>query len=52
LNLIEKYVGNSPEHFSTGENSLNRTPVAQALKSTPDKWDLRKQKSFCKAKDK
>jgi hypothetical protein len=30
---------------------LNRTPMAQALRSTIDKWDLMELKSFCKAKD-
>jgi hypothetical protein len=35
----------------TGKNFLNTTPVAQAIRSTTDKWDLRKLKSFCKAKD-
>jgi hypothetical protein len=34
-----------------GGNFLNRTPVAQALRSKIDKWDLMKMKSFCKAKD-
>jgi hypothetical protein len=36
--------------MGTGEN-LNRTPVAYALRSTIDKWDLIKLQSFCKAKD-
>ena len=34
-----------------GGNFLNRTPMAQALRSRIDKWDLVKLKSFCKAKD-
>jgi hypothetical protein len=34
-----------------GDSFLNRTPMAQALRSTIDKWDLMKLKSFCKAKD-
>ena len=38
-------------HISTGENFLNRTPIAYALRSRIDKWDLIKLKSFCKAKD-
>jgi len=29
---------------------LNRTPMAQALRSRIDAWDLMKLKSFCKAK--
>ena len=37
--------------MSTGENFLNRTPMAYALRSRIDKWDLMKLQSFCKAKD-
>jgi hypothetical protein len=44
-------MGNSLELISLGDNPPNRTPVAQALRSTVDKWDFRKLKSFCKAKD-
>ena len=51
LNLIDKKVGNNLEHISTVDNFLNRTPITQILKSTINKWDLRKQESFCKAKD-
>jgi hypothetical protein len=32
-------------------NFLNRTPIAQALRPTVDKWDLMKLKRFCKARD-
>jgi hypothetical protein len=46
-----KYQGNSLELNDTGDNFLNRTPVAQALRSTIDKWDFMKLKSLCKAKD-
>jgi hypothetical protein len=35
----------------TGGDFLNRMPMAQALRSRIDKWDLMKLKSFCKAKD-
>ena len=38
--------------MDTGENFLNRTPIAYALRSRIDKWDLIKLQSFCKAKDK
>ena len=51
LNLIEKKVRNSLEHIGRGENFLYRTPMTQALRSTIDKWNLMKLKSFCKAKD-
>jgi len=37
--------------MGTGENFLNRTPMAYALRSRIDKWDLIKLQSFCKAKD-
>ena len=36
--------------MGTGEK-LNRTPIAYALGSRIDKWDLIKLQSFCKAKD-
>jgi hypothetical protein len=35
----------------TQGNSLNRTPIAHALRSRIDKLDLMKIESFCKAKD-
>ena len=35
----------------TGENFLNRTPIAQALSSKIDKWDLMRLQSFCKVKN-
>jgi hypothetical protein len=38
LKLIEEKVGKSLKHISTGENFLNRTPMAYALRSTIDKW--------------
>jgi hypothetical protein len=52
LNLIEKKVGNILECIGTGDNFLNRTPMAQALRSTIGKWDLVILQSFCKAKSK
>jgi hypothetical protein len=51
LNLTEEKVGNYLEHMCTGIIFLNRTPMAYALRSTIDKWDLIRLKSFCKAKD-
>ena len=44
-------MGNSLEHIGTGDNFLNRTPMAQVLRSTIDKWDLMILQSFCKAKN-
>ena len=52
LNLLKKKIGNSLELISTGDSFLNRTPIAQALRSAINKWDLIKPKSFCKAKEK
>jgi hypothetical protein len=43
--------GESLEHMGTGRKFLNRTPMAYALRSRTDKWDLIKLQSFCKAKD-
>jgi hypothetical protein len=34
LNLIEERLGNGLEHIGTEDNCLNRTPIAQALRST------------------
>jgi hypothetical protein len=44
-------VGQSLEHMGTGENSLNRTPIAYALRSRIEKCNLIKLQSLCKAKD-
>jgi hypothetical protein len=38
------------ELIDTGRNFLNRTPMAHALRSIIDKWDLMKLESFYKAK--
>jgi len=51
LKLIEEKVGMSLEDMGTGENFLNRTPMAYALRSRINKWDLVKLQIFCKAKD-
>lgn len=51
LKQIEEKVGKSLKHMGTGENFQNRTPMAYALKSRINKWDLIKLHSFCKAKD-
>jgi hypothetical protein len=39
------------EPIDTRDNFLNRTSMAYTLRSTIDKWDLMKLKSFCKVKD-
>jgi hypothetical protein len=43
-------VGKSLEDMGTGEKFLNRIPMACAVRSRVDKWDLIKLQSFCKAK--
>ena len=40
LSLIEQKVQKSLEPMGTGEIFLNRTPMAYALRSKIDKWDL------------
>jgi hypothetical protein len=42
LKLIEEKVGKSLEHMATGENFLNRTPVACTVRSRIKNGDLRK----------
>ena len=51
LNLTEEKVGSTLERIGIGNHFLNITPAAQTLRETINKWDLLKQKSFCKAKD-
>jgi len=51
LKLIEEKVGKRLEQMGTGENFLNKTPMAHALRSRIDKRDLIKLQSFCMAKD-
>ena len=47
LNLIEEKVENTFECIVTEDNCPNRAQMALALRSTIDKWDLLKLKSFC-----
>jgi hypothetical protein len=51
LKLIKEKVGESLERMGTEENFLNRTPVAYALRSRINKWNLIKFQSFFKSKD-
>jgi len=51
LKLVEEKLGKHLKLMGTGENFLNKTPMAYALRSIIDKWDLIKLQSFCKAKD-
>jgi hypothetical protein len=40
LKLIEEKVGKSLKHMGTRGNFVNRTPMAYALRSRIEKWDL------------
>jgi hypothetical protein len=40
LNFIEEKVGRNLEHMDIGENFLNRTPMACAVRKGIDKWYL------------
>lgn len=42
---------NSLEVIGTRYKFLNRTTMAQSIRSTIDKWNLIKLKSICKSKD-
>ena len=50
MKLIEKKLGKTLEDIGSGRKFLNRTPIAYALRSRKDKWDLIKLQSFCMAK--
>ena len=51
LNQIEEKVGSSLQDIGTGDHFLSRTPVAQTIRKSMNKWDLVKLRSFCKARD-
>jgi hypothetical protein len=51
LNYIDKKEGNSHGYIITGDNFLNRRPIAYLLRPTISKGDLPKLKSFYKKKD-
>jgi hypothetical protein len=44
-------VGKGLEDMGTEGKFLNRTPMAYAVRSRINKWDLKKLQSLCKAKD-
>jgi hypothetical protein len=47
LKLTEEKVRKTLKHMGTFEIFLNRTPIAYALRSRIDKWDLGKLQNFC-----
>jgi hypothetical protein len=44
-------VGKSLEHMGTWKMFLNRAPMACAVRSRINEWELIKLETFCKAKD-
>jgi hypothetical protein len=51
LKLAQEIVGNTQEAIGIGKDFLNRTPAAQQLRESMDKWDSIKLKSFCTTKE-
>ena len=51
MNLIEEKVGSSLQDIDTGDHFLRRTPEAQTIRESMNKWDLLKLRNFCNAKD-
>jgi hypothetical protein len=49
--LVQERVGNTLEAIGIGKDFLNRTPAAQQLRDSIDKWDFIKLKSFCSTKE-
>ena len=46
LNQIEEKLGSSLQDIGTGDHFLGRTPVAQTIRESMNKWDLLKLRSF------
>ena len=40
LKLMEEKVGSSLQEIDTGDDFLGRTPVAQSIRETMNKWDI------------
>jgi hypothetical protein len=51
LKQLQEAIGNTLAHIGIGNNFLNRTPKAQHLRETMNKWDYIKLNSFCTAKE-
>ena len=49
--LIEEKVGDSLEHIVTEYSYINTALIVKGFRSTVNKWDFMKLKSFCKVKD-
>jgi hypothetical protein len=50
LKLLLERAGNTLKIIGIGKDVLNRTPPAQQLRESMDKWDFTKLKSFCTTK--
>jgi hypothetical protein len=51
LKLVQEKLGNTLEIIGIDKDFLYRTPAAQQLRESIDKWDLIKLKSFCSTKE-
>jgi hypothetical protein len=51
LKQLQEAIGNTLEQIGIGNDVLNRTPKAQHLSETMNKWDCIKLNSFCTAKE-
>jgi hypothetical protein len=51
LKLVQERAGNTLKVTGIGKDILNRTPAAQQLRESIDKWDLIKLKSFSTTKE-
>jgi hypothetical protein len=51
LKLVQERAGNTLEVIGIGKGFLNRTPAAQQLIESIEKWDFIKLKSFCTTKE-
>jgi hypothetical protein len=49
--LVQERAGNTLEVAGIGKDFLNRTPAAQQLRKSIDKWDFIKLKSFRTTKE-
>jgi hypothetical protein len=49
--LVQERIGNNLEVIGIGKDFLSRSPAAQQLRESIDKWDFIKLKSFCTTKE-
>jgi hypothetical protein len=50
LTLVQEVAGNTLEVIGIGKDFLNRTPAAQQLRESVDKWDYLKLKTSAQQK--